>query len=82
MNTRDAAYMTGHSYPGGVPALATRMGMDARELSHKLNPNDAHALSLDEAVVIMALTGDHRILNAMASELGYVLTQQPDEASK
>lgn len=31
MNTRDAAYLTGHHYPGGVPALAARMGMDARE---------------------------------------------------
>ena len=83
MNTRDAAYMTGHSYPGGVPALAARMGMDARALSLKLNPNDAaHTLSLDEAVVLMALTGDHRILNAMASELGYVLAQQQPGAPK
>lgn len=31
MNTRDAACLTGHHYPGGVPALAARMGMDARE---------------------------------------------------
>lgn len=38
MNTRGAAYLTGHHYPGGVPSLAARMGMDARELSRKLNP--------------------------------------------
>ena len=24
MNTRDAAYLTGHHYPGGEPALAAR----------------------------------------------------------
>jgi hypothetical protein len=75
MNTRDAAYLSGHHYPGGVPALAVRMSMDARDLSLKLNPNTC-TLSLDEAVVLMALSGDHRILHAMASELGYVLTQQ------
>ena len=76
MNTRDAAYLTGHHYPGGVPALAARMGMDARELSRKLNPNTS-ALSLDEAVVLMALSGDHRILHAMAAELGYRLEAAP-----
>lgn len=48
MNTRDAAYLTGHHYPGGVPALAVRMGMDAHELSRKLNPNTG-SLGLDEA---------------------------------
>lgn len=72
MNTKDAAYMTGHEYPGGVPALAVRMGIDARELSRKLNPGAAHGISLDEAEVLMALSGDHRILHAMAAELGYV----------
>jgi len=75
MNVKDAAYMTGHHYPGGVPALAVRMGMDARELSRKLNPNNAQALSLDEAVALMALSGDHRILYAMADELDETLVR-------
>jgi len=61
MNTRDAAYLTGHHYPGGVPALAARMGMDARVLARKLNPNTGD-LGLDEAVALMALTGDPRML--------------------
>lgn len=81
MNTRDAAYMTSHHYPGGVPALAARMGMDARELTRKLNPNTGD-ISLDEAGVLMTLSGDHRILHAMADEFGYTLAKQPDEASK
>ena len=81
MNIRDAAYMTGHHYPGGVPALAARMGMDALELTRKLNPN-AGAISLDEAVVLMTLSGDHRILHAMAVELGHTLAPQPSEASQ
>lgn len=81
MNTRDAAYLTGHHYPGGVPALAVRMGMDARELSRKLNPNTG-SLGLDEAIVLMTMSGDHRILHAMAEELGYVLAPQQGEASE
>lgn len=81
MNTRDAAYLTGHHYPGGVSALATRMGMDTRELSRKLNPNTGD-LWLDEAVALMTLSGDYRILHAMADELGYTLAPQPDEASE
>lgn len=78
MNARDAAYLTGHHYSGGVPALAVRMGMDAHALSRKLNPNTC-TLSLDDAVVMMVLSGDHRILYAMANELGYTLAQQQDD---
>jgi len=78
MNTKDAAYLTGHHYPGGIPALAVRMGMDARELSRKLNPNTG-SLGLDEAIVLMVMSGDHRILYAMAGELGYTLSPQPEK---
>lgn len=81
MNTRDAAYLTGHHYLGGVPALALRMGINAREMTRKLNPNTGH-IGLDEAVVLMVMSGDHRILHAMAEELGYTLTAQPNEASE
>ena len=47
MNTKDAAYLTGHNHPGGVPALAARMGTDANELRRKLNPGSVHGISLD-----------------------------------
>lgn len=80
MNTKDAAYLTGHNYPGGVPALAARMGADANELRRKLNPGSIHGISLDEAEVLMALSGDPRILHAMAAELGYVCTPVLDAA--
>lgn len=78
MNTKDAAYLTGHNYLGGVPALAARMGMDAGELNRKLKPGHVHGISLDEAEVIMALSGDHRILHALAAELGYVCKPTPE----
>lgn len=72
LNAKDAAFMTGHQYPGGVPALAARMGIDAMEISSKLNPGSVSGISLDEAIVIMALSGDHRILDAMTAELGVI----------
>jgi len=74
MNTRDAAYLTGHNYAGGVPALAVRMGMTARDLSRRLNPITSD-ISLHDAVSLMTLSGDHRILFALADELGYSMDQ-------
>lgn len=46
MNTRDAAYLTGHHYPRGVSALALCMSMEANELSRKPNLNTG-SLGLD-----------------------------------
>lgn len=78
MNTADAAYETVRSYPGGAAALGARMGVNSMVLSHKVNPNNAsNRLALDEAVRLMALTGDVRILQSMAAELGYVLSKMP-----
>lgn len=66
----DAAYLTVHEYPGGAGPLAQRLGMSAQILRNKVNPNcSTNALSLDEAVRMMALSGDHRILGAITEEL-------------
>ncbi len=73
MNVTDAAYNTGHDYPGGLPSLAPRMGMSPNTLQNKLNPSQSfHKLTLDEAMKLQVITCDHRILHAMACELGYV----------
>lgn len=78
MNVKDAAYAIAHDYPGGVPALATRMGVSRNVLQNKLNPAvEYHKLTLDEAMRLQALTGDPRILHAMAEELGYVCVSLP-----
>ncbi|GEM_PF-5424649 len=45
MSTKDDAYMTGHDYLVGVPALAARMDTDAKELICMLIPDNAHARS-------------------------------------
>ena len=84
MNVLDAARKTVRDYPGGSEALATRMvvitqdgnekQMSAAVLRSKLNADvRTHHLYLTEASEIMDLTGDDRILHALAAERGYVL---------
>ena len=73
MNIRDAAYSTAHDYPGGTDSLGPRIGMSGAILRGKVNPADtSHHLRLDEAMKLMAMTADHRILVAMCEELGYL----------
>jgi len=84
MNITDAAHKTVKDYPGGAEALATRLitvndkgeekPMSGAVLRNKINPNNTtHRLTLAEANEIMGLTGDHRILVALAAEHGYGL---------
>ena len=69
----DAAYNTVHDYPGGAEALAPRMGKSAKVLDSKVNRNEfKHHLTLHEAVQMMGLTGDHRMLRAICRHLGYL----------
>lgn len=83
MHILDAALQTVSDYPGGAASLAPRVGLTAGILSNKVNPNcSTNHLSLVEANRIMSVTGDHAILQAMASEHGYALVRidNPDEA--
>lgn len=74
MSIEDAAYHTAHDYPGKTESLAPRMGMPGAVLRNKVNPgNDRNHLTLDEAVRMMELTDDHRILHALANYFGYVM---------
>lgn len=78
MNISDAAYAVAHDYPGGCESLAPRMGMSANILRNKVNPNNTtHHLSLAEAARMSQVTGDVRIAEALANELGYSLVQMP-----
>lgn len=68
MNVLDAAYWTGRDYPGGIEALARRLHKP--NLSDELNPNRPTAkLGLSTAVDMQVMSGDFRILYAMAAEL-------------
>lgn len=74
MNSELAAYHTVHDWPGGAESLAPMMGMSAAILRGKVNPNDAkHHLTLREASALMVITGDDRILHALAAEQGAVV---------
>lgn len=79
MNIEDAAYNTVHDYPGGASSLAPRVGISAAVLNSKVNPNTkTHHLTLAEASKLMALTGDMRILQALAAENNKVAIDLPD----
>lgn len=68
----DAAYLLVRQYPGGIAALAARLGKNPQVLAHKTNPNRRDFnLSVEEAVEIQAMAGDYRILFAMATDLGF-----------
>ena len=79
MNIQDAAHATVHDYPGGSESLGPRMGVSAPVLRNKVNQNNTtHHLSLSEADRMMGLTGDMRILQALAHSHGYLLVKAPD----
>lgn len=78
----DAAYRIGHSYPGRVPALAVRMGVNADTLGKKLNPNcETHRLSVADAVHLQVAAGRNDILYAMAGALDHVCIHMPDASA-
>lgn len=82
MSVADAIYHTVHRYPGGVAALAARMGVPASTLTHKANPNNSdHFMRPDQLEAIQVLSGDHAVLHAMAAALGMVCTPAvPDQS--
>ncbi|MEK6291080.1 MAG: phage regulatory CII family protein [Paraburkholderia tropica] len=78
MNITDAAYAVAHDYPGGTESLAPRLGMSGALLRNKVNQNNTtHHLTLAEAVRMSQITGDVRIAEAIANELGYALVETP-----
>lgn len=83
MNALDAAYHTVHDYIGGAAALATRMGIrSAAVLNSKVNPNTStHHLRLDEAIKLMVLTDDYRLLQAINYELGFISIPLPSKCT-
>nr|WP_314540079.1 phage regulatory CII family protein [uncultured Massilia sp.] len=80
MNYKDAFHKTVHGTPGGVEALAVRMGYTAGLLRNKANPNSTtNVLTMDDASRVMEITGDYAVLHALAEQHGFVLTKLEDQ---
>lgn len=81
MNVLDAFHQTVHAADGGCEALAIRLGMSAAILRNKANPNHStNKPMLDDADRVMGLTGDHRVLHALARNHGYVCVRMDGAA--
>ena len=66
-------------YPGGITAIADTLEKSEVILANKLNPDYANNhLTLDEFAEIVAMTGDHRPLQAIASMVGRITIPKPD----
>lgn len=73
MTPKDAFHATCHAYPGGCESLAPRLGMSAAVLRNKANIHcNTNHPTLDDADRVMAITGDARILHALAANHSHV----------
>jgi hypothetical protein len=82
MNILDAFHQTVHDAPGGCESLAPRMDMSAAVLRNKANPNNAaNKPLLVDADRVMGLTGDYRVLHALARNHGFVCVKVEEGAA-
>ncbi|ROT45027.1 phage regulatory CII family protein [Pusillimonas sp. NJUB218] len=82
MNPIDAFYHTVHDQPGGAESLAPRMGMSAAVLRNKADPKkECNKPLLADVDKIMDLTGDYRVLRALAHKHGFLLVRAPENCT-
>lgn len=73
MSVIDAAYRVAHAYPGGIAALAVRMGKSQHVLQNKVNPNnETHHLNIEEAAQLADLADSDDIAKAFAERRNMV----------
>lgn len=78
MDVHDALYKAAHEHPGGIEALAVRMGKGAQVLRNKLNTNTAtNVVSLAEFDMMLPMVG-YDPLRALAAQHGFALYQVAD----
>ena len=74
-----AAHDVVHESPGGVPAVARRMGINPGTLGNEVNPfAETNKLGLVRALGITLTTQDFRILQAFAGLCGHGVFLLPD----
>lgn len=79
MNVLDAAARTVRDYPGGSLSLAPRLGKRPGTLSHEVNPPEGGSakLGLLDAIDIIKMSRDYRIIHATCAELGGMFIKLP-----
>ena len=78
MDYLDAAHILALEFPGGIGALAKRIGMSPAVLSQKVNRNcKTHDVMVKDALKMQAVAGRADILMAEASTLGYYVLPLP-----
>lgn len=84
MKVAIAAYDTVHDHTGSLEVLSEALGLkSAQVLRNKVNLNEdkSHHLSLREAQLLMKATGNPRILEALADDIGGIFIQLPKQGS-
>lgn len=83
MSPQDAIHHVVHDFPGGAEALAPRIGRGAQVLRNKVTHDGAagvrrsHEPTLADVSAITRITGDLRVLDALAAEVGAVVLRLP-----
>ncbi|WP_084645058.1 phage regulatory CII family protein [Oceanobacter kriegii] len=66
-----ACYHATHDFSGGLMTIANRMAITPDTLRKKLDPaQQTHKVSLAEAMQILKITADHRILDSICASVG------------
>lgn len=83
MSPQDAIHHVVHDFPGGAEALAPRIGRGAQVLRNKVTLEGwsvcagSHEPTLADVAAITRVTGDLRVLDALAAEVGAVVLRLP-----
>jgi hypothetical protein len=81
VNILDVIYKTAHDYPGGIPALAVRMGKSPNVLQNKVNPNcETHHTTAEEAAAIADLASSDEIAKAFAARRNLFCVRMVDRS--
>lgn len=73
MSIKDVVYRVVHSYPGGVAAMAARMGKNPNTLQSKINPNlDTHHTTAEELEQIQMFSNSPEIAKHFAGQMNMV----------
>ena len=82
MSPQDAIHHVVHDFPGGAEALAPRIGRGAQVLRNKVtlahDGRRSHEPTLADVSAISRVTGDLRVIEALAAENGAVVVRLPD----